>query len=78
MKNVRATRTKSVTVRLDMEINDGLDEYRAETRFSKSLLVNSALNHFVHLPDESKFAVIKEYVILTKNEQARLKAQAKK
>jgi predicted transcriptional regulator len=72
MKKTRAARTKSVTVRLDMDINDRLDDYCADTRFSKSLLVNSALNYFVNLPDERKFEVIKDYVILAKHEKAKL------
>lgn len=63
----RKANTKSVTVRLDLDINNLLDSYREATRFSKSLLVNSALNYFVKLSDEDKFAVIKNYVILAKN-----------
>ena len=74
MKKARTARTKSVTVRLDMEINNRLDNYCQDTRFSKSLLVNSALNYFVNLPDDRKFEVIKDYVILTKSEKARLNA----
>jgi len=66
MKKARVGRTKSVTVRLDIEINDRLDDYCADTRFSKSLLVNSALDFFVGLPDERKFEVIKAYVIVAK------------
>ncbi|UCE26294.1 MAG: hypothetical protein JSW52_07985 [Candidatus Coatesbacteria bacterium] len=66
MKKARAGRTKSVTVRLDIEINDRLDDYCADTRFSKSLLVNSALDYFTGLPDERKFEVIKDYVIVAK------------
>jgi predicted transcriptional regulator len=61
---MKTSRTKSVTVRLDLEINKRLDEYCQVTRFSKSLLVNSALDYFVNLPDDRKFEVIKDYVIL--------------
>ncbi len=61
---MKTSRTKSVTVRLDLEINKRLDEYCQVTRFSKSLLVNSALDFFVNLPDDRKFEVIKDYVIL--------------
>jgi predicted transcriptional regulator len=74
MKKARVGRTKSVTVRLDIEINDRLDDYCADTRFSKSLLVNSALNYFVGLPDERKFEVIKDYVILSKKGKPKLPA----
>lgn len=65
---MKTSRTKSVTVRLDLEINKRLDEYCQVTRFSKSLLVNSALDFFVNLPDDRKFEVIKDYVILADEE----------
>lgn len=65
---MKTSRTKSVTVRLDLEINRRLDEYCQVTRFSKSLLVNSALDYFVNLPDDRKFEVIKDYVILSEED----------
>ena len=65
---MKTSRTKSVTVRLDLEINKRLDEYCQVTRFSKSLLVNSALDYFVNLPDDRKFEVIKDYVILSEED----------
>jgi len=65
---MKTSRTKSVTVRLDLVINKRLDEYCQVTRFSKSLLVNSALDYFVNLPDDRKFEVIKDYVILAEED----------
>jgi predicted transcriptional regulator len=55
-------RTKSVTVRLELAINDRLDRYCADVALSKSLIVNSALAHFLRAGDSSKMEMVREYV----------------
>ncbi len=55
-------RTKSVTVRLELGINDKLDRYCADAALSKSLIVNSALSHFLRASDSARTEMVREYV----------------
>jgi len=54
--------TKSVTVRLDLGVNDQLDRYCARAELSKSLVVNCALAHFLRAKDATKVDIVKEYI----------------
>ncbi len=55
-------RTKSVTVRLELAVNDKLDRYCADVGLSKSLIVNSALSHFLRASDSARTDMVREYV----------------
>ncbi|HUV87629.1 MAG TPA: hypothetical protein VMX79_11025 [bacterium] len=55
-------RTKSVTVRLELDVNDKLDRYCADAALSKSLIVNSALSHFLRAGDATRTEIVREYV----------------
>jgi len=55
-------RTKSVTVRLELGINDKLDRYCADAALSKSLIVNSALAYLLRASDSARTEMVREYV----------------
>lgn len=55
-------RTKSVTVRLELDVNGKLDRYCADAALSKSLVVNSALSHFLRAGDATRTDIVREYV----------------
>jgi len=59
--------TKSVTVRLDVELNDRLDRYCEKAELSKSLVVNCALAHFLNNGDRAKLDVVRDYVVRVKH-----------
>ncbi len=54
--------TKSVTVRLELGINDKLDRYCANAALSKSLIANSALEHRWRANEATRTEIIREYV----------------
>lgn len=60
------SRTKSVTVRLDMDLNGQLDRFCREAEMAKSLVVNSALASFLRNNDKARIDEITEYVIRAK------------
>jgi predicted transcriptional regulator len=55
-------RTKSVTLRLELDINKELDRYCAQTGLSKSLVTNSALSHFLRGSGATRERILREYV----------------
>jgi predicted transcriptional regulator len=55
-------RTKSVTLRLELGINDKLDRYCADAALSKSLIVNSALSHLLRANEATRTEIVREYV----------------
>lgn len=63
--------TKSVTVRLDLDLNDRLDRYCESAELSKSLVVNCALAHFLNNAAKDKLDVVRDYVVQVKQKGAR-------
>ena len=55
-------RTKSVTVRLDLDVNDKLDRYCRDAELSKSLIVNSALAYFLRSADATRTELVRDYL----------------
>jgi predicted transcriptional regulator len=55
-------RTKSVTVRLDLDVNDQLDRYCRDAALSKSLIVNSALSHLLRATDATRTEMVRDYI----------------
>ncbi len=62
-------RTKSVTVRLDVDLNRRLDRYCKDEVLTKSLVVNCALAHFFGARDKARFEIIKGYVARAKRKK---------
>ncbi|MGD8718063.1 MAG: hypothetical protein PVH29_04495 [Candidatus Zixiibacteriota bacterium] len=54
--------TKSVTVRLDLGVNDDLDGYCRDASLSKSLIVNCALANFLQSSEKKRVEIIKAYI----------------
>lgn len=54
--------TKSVTLRLELDVNDELDGYSADAGLSKSLVVNSALSYFLRGSGAARERIVREYV----------------
>ena len=55
-------RTKSVTLRVDVDVNRALDEFCECEALAKSLVVNSALATFLRAPGKARVDLIKDYV----------------
>jgi predicted transcriptional regulator len=55
-------RTKSVTVRLDLGVNDRLDNYCGDAGLSKSLVVNCTLAHFLGTNEKARLDIVKDYI----------------
>jgi predicted transcriptional regulator len=55
-------RTKSVTLRLELDVNKELDRYCAQTGLSKSLVANSALAHFLGAGGAARERILRAYV----------------
>ena len=60
---MRSAQTKSVTLRLDVDVNRELDRYCEKANCTKSLLVNCALADFLRAPEKDRFQVVKDYVV---------------
>ncbi len=60
-------RTRSVTLRIDVNVNDTLDRFCCGEGLTKSLVVNSALAAFLRRPARGRIDVVKEYVERAKN-----------
>jgi len=54
--------TKSVTVRLDLGVNERLDGYCGDAGLSKSLVVNCALAYFLGASEKVRVEIIKDYI----------------
>jgi hypothetical protein len=54
--------TKSVTVRLEVGVNDMLDRYCTDAGLSKSLIVNSTLSYFFGASDTARMEIVRDYV----------------
>ncbi len=61
--------TKSVTVRLDLGVNDRLSRYSAGAALSKSLIVNCALAHFLGASEKTRFEILKGYITRAKRKR---------
>jgi len=59
-------RTKSVTVRLDLDVNGQLDRFCKDAELAKSLVVNSALAYFLRDNDKARLDAVTDYVIRAK------------
>ena len=70
MKKARSSKAKTVPVTLQLNdyINHLLDLYLGDTRFSRSLLINAALNLFVNMTPEEKTAAITNFTSVTGRE----------
>jgi predicted transcriptional regulator len=62
-------RTKSVTVRLDVDVNRRLDRYCKEDALSKSLVVNCALDHLLRAKERARQDIIRDYVVQAKKKR---------
>ncbi len=63
---MRTAQTKSVTLRLDVGVNNKLDRYCKAGDYSKSLLVNCALAHFLDADEKTRLQAVRNYVIRAK------------
>jgi len=54
--------TKSVTVRLDLGVNERLDGYCHGAGLSKSLVVNCALAYFQRASEKTRVEIMKDYI----------------
>lgn len=59
---MKAAQTKSVTLRLDVEVNAKLDRFCRSNNFTKSLLVNCALDNFIRASEKEREEMVREYV----------------
>jgi hypothetical protein len=55
-------RTKSVTLRLDLDVNDRLDGYCGDNGLPKSLVVNCAVANFLGVGEKARFDIMKDYI----------------
>jgi len=60
--DMKPARTKSVTLRLDMDLNAQLDRYCRGTNFTKSLLVNCAVANFIRASEKDRREIVRDYV----------------